>query len=105
MGLGQFMQADSFRYAQASVLAPFRYSNLLWAMLLGALEISEHEMVRDIEIAIIAVRNQQGFGRFAYITAPDDPPRQGQLPYPVIRASTGVIADALIEECTADPYN
>jgi len=37
MGLGQFMQADAFRYAKASVIAPFRYSNLLWAMLLGAL--------------------------------------------------------------------
>ena len=37
MGLGQFMQADAFRYAEASVIAPFRYTNLLWAMLLGAL--------------------------------------------------------------------
>ena len=37
MGLGQFMQADAFRYAEANVLAPFRYTNLLWAMLLGAL--------------------------------------------------------------------
>lgn len=37
MGIGQFMLADAFRYAEAAVIAPFRYSNLLWAMLLGAL--------------------------------------------------------------------
>ena len=37
MGLGQFMLADAFRYAEAATIAPLRYSNLLWAMLLGAL--------------------------------------------------------------------
>ena len=40
-GLGQFLMSLSYRYAQASVLAPFDYLNLLWLTLIGALLLSE----------------------------------------------------------------
>lgn len=41
-GLAQFFIAEAHRHAEASELAPFAYSNLLWAFLLGALFWSEY---------------------------------------------------------------
>lgn len=35
-GVGQFLMSLSYRYAQASVLAPLDYLNLLWLTLIGA---------------------------------------------------------------------
>ena len=36
-GLGHFFVIEAFRYAEASVVAPYRYANLIWAVLLGFL--------------------------------------------------------------------
>ena len=36
-GLGHFFVIEAFRYAEASVVAPYRYANLIWAALLGFL--------------------------------------------------------------------
>lgn len=36
-GLGHFFIIEGFRYAEASVVAPYRYANLIWAALLGFL--------------------------------------------------------------------
>lgn len=36
-GLGQYMLFSSFEYASASVLAPFEYTGLIWAFILGVL--------------------------------------------------------------------
>lgn len=40
-GIGQLVLTQSYRFAEASSLAPFDYAQLLWAMLLGALLFSE----------------------------------------------------------------
>lgn len=34
-GLGQIFMTESYRYATASVIAPFDYTSLIWALLLG----------------------------------------------------------------------
>ena len=34
-GIGQFLVVQAFRVAEASLLAPFKYSALIWALLLG----------------------------------------------------------------------
>jgi drug/metabolite transporter (DMT)-like permease len=34
-GIGHIFLTESYRYAQASVIAPFDYSSMLWALLLG----------------------------------------------------------------------
>ena len=34
-GCGQFLVVQAFRHAEASLLAPFKYSTLLWAVLIG----------------------------------------------------------------------
>lgn len=34
-GLGHYFIIEGFRYAEASVVAPYRYANLIWAALLG----------------------------------------------------------------------
>ena len=36
-GLGHFFIIEAFRYGEASVVAPYRYANLIWATLLGFL--------------------------------------------------------------------
>ncbi len=36
-GLGHFFVIEAFRYAEASVVSPYRYANLIWAALLGFL--------------------------------------------------------------------
>lgn len=36
-GLGHYFIIEGFRYAEASVVAPYRYANLIWAALLGFL--------------------------------------------------------------------
>ena len=35
--VGQFLMIDAFRYAEAKVLAPLRYSAILWSVILGYL--------------------------------------------------------------------
>ena len=37
LGGAQFLAIESFRYAEAAVAAPFKYSEILWAVLFGAL--------------------------------------------------------------------
>jgi len=34
-GLGHYFIIEGYRYAEASVVAPYRYANLIWAVLLG----------------------------------------------------------------------
>ncbi len=34
-GIGQILMTQSFRYADASVIAPFEYTSMIWAVLLG----------------------------------------------------------------------
>jgi drug/metabolite transporter (DMT)-like permease len=36
-GLAHYLMIESYRFAQASLVAPFRYTNLLWAPLMGFL--------------------------------------------------------------------
>ena len=36
-GLGHFFVIEAYRYAEASIVSPYRYSNLIWAALLGFL--------------------------------------------------------------------
>ncbi len=36
-GIGQILMTQSFRYADASLIAPFDYTSMLWAMILGYL--------------------------------------------------------------------
>lgn len=40
-GIGQIFMTESFRYAPASVVAPFDYTTMLWALLLGYLVFGE----------------------------------------------------------------
>lgn len=40
-GLGQIFMTESYRYASASVIAPFDYTSLIWALLLGYLVFGE----------------------------------------------------------------
>ena len=37
MGAGLFLMTEAFRYAEATLVAPFRYSSVLWAMIIGAI--------------------------------------------------------------------
>ena len=37
LGASQFLGIESFRYAEAAVAAPFKYSEILWAVLFGAI--------------------------------------------------------------------
>jgi drug/metabolite transporter (DMT)-like permease len=37
LGLGQFLLIEAFRFSEAVVVAPFKYTNLLWGMLFGFL--------------------------------------------------------------------
>jgi drug/metabolite transporter (DMT)-like permease len=37
LGLGQFLLIEAFRFGEAVVVAPFKYTNLLWGMLFGFL--------------------------------------------------------------------
>jgi drug/metabolite transporter (DMT)-like permease len=41
LGLAHFMTTDAFRYAAAVVVAPFRYTGVVWALLLGVLVFGE----------------------------------------------------------------
>ncbi len=36
-GLGHYLIIEGYRYAEASVVSPYRYANLIWAVLLGFL--------------------------------------------------------------------
>ncbi|NKB48997.1 MAG: EamA family transporter [Alphaproteobacteria bacterium] len=36
-GLGHYLIIEGYRYAEASIVSPFRYANLIWAVLLGYL--------------------------------------------------------------------
>lgn len=40
-GIGQILLTQSYRYAPASVVAPFEYTTMLWALLLGYIFFSE----------------------------------------------------------------
>jgi drug/metabolite transporter (DMT)-like permease len=39
-GIGQILMTQSFRYADASLIAPFEYSSMIWALLIGWLVFS-----------------------------------------------------------------
>jgi drug/metabolite transporter (DMT)-like permease len=36
-GLGHYFIIEGYRYAEASVVSPYRYANLIWAVILGFL--------------------------------------------------------------------
>ena len=36
-GMAQFLMAEAFRHADAALVAPFRYSSVVWAILFGYL--------------------------------------------------------------------
>ena len=77
--LGQWIVVLAFRYADASVLAPFQYTQLLWVSILGFLVFGElpdiwtvvgavfivasglytahRERVRRLELAVLAERS------------------------------------------------
>ena len=35
MGAALFLMTEAFRHAEATLVAPFRYSSVLWAMVVG----------------------------------------------------------------------
>lgn len=37
MGAALFLMTEAFRYAEATLVAPFRYSSVLWAMIIGTI--------------------------------------------------------------------
>lgn len=56
-GLGQILVTESFRHADASILAPFDYASMLWALVLGyALfgEIATPEILQGAAIVVVA---------------------------------------------------
>lgn len=56
-GLGQILVTESFRHADASILAPFDYASMLWALVLGyALfgEIATQHILQGAAIVVVA---------------------------------------------------
>ena len=41
LGLAHYLMTDAFRYAEATLVAPFRYSGVLWALLAGFIAFGE----------------------------------------------------------------
>ena len=37
MGGGHFLAIDAFRYAEAALVTPFKYTNIIWGIILGFL--------------------------------------------------------------------
>lgn len=73
-GLGQILLTSSYRFADASVLAPFTYVSMLWAILIGAVVFAEFPTVHMLlgagliiaaGIAIILRERQLGLRRTA----------------------------------------
>ncbi|ADZ69903.1 DMT family transporter [Polymorphum gilvum] len=54
-GLGQIIMTQSYRYADASTIAPFDYANMIWAVLLGWLLFSEVPVAEVIIGAAIVI--------------------------------------------------
>jgi drug/metabolite transporter (DMT)-like permease len=56
-GIGQILLTDSYRHAPASTVAPFSYSTMLWAMIIGYLafgEIPEPVVLMGAAIVVVA---------------------------------------------------
>ncbi|MGA0562210.1 DMT family transporter [Ancylobacter sp. VNQ12] len=75
-GIGQILLTESYRWAPASVVAPFTYSAMLWSLLLGFVLFAEVPPVLVVVGAVIVI----GAGLFVIwrerragaVTAPDE---------------------------------
>ena len=54
-GVGQIMMTQSYRYADASVLAAFDYTSILWAMLIGFLVFNDRPTAAVLGGAAIVI--------------------------------------------------
>ncbi|MCV0426997.1 MAG: DMT family transporter [Roseibium sp.] len=54
-GIGQILLTQSYRYADASTIAPFDYVNMLWAILIGWLVFSEIPVPEVVIGALIVI--------------------------------------------------
>ena len=54
-GIGQILLTQSYRYAEASIIAPFDYVNMLWAILIGWVVFSETPVPEVILGALIVI--------------------------------------------------
>ena len=56
-GVGQILLTQAYRYAEASVVAPFEYTTILWSLLLGYMffaEIPAPTVVIGVAVVIVA---------------------------------------------------
>lgn len=54
-GIGQILLTQSYRYAEASTIAPFDYVNMLWAIIIGWVVFSEAPIPEVIAGALIVI--------------------------------------------------
>ncbi|QDG76762.1 DMT family transporter [Labrenzia sp. PHM005] len=54
-GAGQILLTQSYRYADASTIAPFDYINMIWAILIGWLVFAEEPVLEVIMGAVIVI--------------------------------------------------
>ena len=54
-GVGQILMTQSYRYADASTIAPFDYANMIWAILFGYLLFSEVPLPQVLIGAVVVI--------------------------------------------------
>ncbi|WP_246476072.1 DMT family transporter [Roseibium litorale] len=54
-GVGQILMTQSYRFADASTIAPFDYTNMIWAILFGWLMFNEIPMIQVLAGAAIVI--------------------------------------------------
>ena len=70
IGIGHYLQIEAFRHAEAGTVVPFRYTALLWAMLMGWLvfgDVPDASMLSGASLVVasgmfILYRERQGAG-------------------------------------------